>query len=302
MKNIIKNIITIGAISLATSAFAQISTPLYVYNLEPVTDEFNRVMKGNATDTAANRSLVEIRTAPGGVVYAPAVDGSPAAANTLIATSGIGMNTSPNAKNTGTFCAVLTKRPTQGSAIFARVYNASSIAAASFYVDSAVVVVPAQSETMVEFVFGSAQPFDSADDDGDGLCNSLEKSLGSNPNSACTLNSGIDDLTAFLAGFDFNDPNSGLHFEDVEFAFSDGVAAFTWNSAPGRTYKVHMTESLTEPNFAQIGEAVIATGAIADLAVPISSLPYASGFFKVEVTVNPSSLTDIPAMKFVNLK
>lgn len=299
MKNTIKNILVATLITIATSAMAQISTPLYVCNLSPVTDEFNRVMKGNATDSRANQNLVEIRVAPNGQIYSPDVDGSAHIANSLIATSGIGQNTSPKSQNTGLFCAVLVQRPATGTKLFARVYNAPTVEEASFYVDSAVVDSPVASQSMIEFVFGSAQPFDSADDDNDGLCNSLEKSLGSNPALADSNNDGISDLVSFLAGIDPTSATAGIYFDDVEFAIADGQVAFTWNSAESRRYQVVMTDSLTDTNFVNVGSEIIAEGSTSGIIVPVSELPYDGGFFQVRVIIDGTA--DIPAIQYCNL-
>jgi hypothetical protein len=290
-------IIIAGLLLSSTSLFAQISTPMYVYNLAPVRDEFNRVMKGNASDAVSSRCLVEIRAANSGI-FAPAVDGAADAQNPLIETSGIGANTSVKSQNTGTFCAVLVKRPAAGSKIFARVYNAPTVAAASFYVDSEAVTVSASID-QVEFVFGAATPFDDGDDDGDGLCNSLEKSLGSDPQNADTLGNGLGDLVNYLAGFDFSNPNAGLYIEDFEMAFADGVVALCWNSAEGRRYQVAVTESLTDPNYTILDE-VTAAGASAGIELDSALLPAAGAFFQIRVIISEDALSALPAGKFCN--
>ena len=289
-------IIGIGILFSSSSLFAQISAPMYVYNLAPVKDEFNRIMKGNASDAASSRCLVEIRSAANGI-FAPATDGTAAIQNPLIETSGIGANTSIKSQNTGTFCAVLVKRPAVGSKLFARVYNAPTVASASFYVDSDIVTVAAGID-QVEFVFGSAQPFDDADDDGDGLCNSLEKSLGSDPNNSDTNGNGLGDLVTYLAGFDFSGPSAGLYVTDMVAAFDDGVVALSWSAAEGRRYQVAVTESLTSPDYTVVGE-VISTGASAGIELDAAILP-AGAFFQVRVIISMDVVSSLPAAKGCN--
>ena len=288
--------ITVGLLLSSTSLLAQISTPMYVYNLSPVKDEFNRVMKGNASDAASSRCLVEIRSATDGI-YSPSLDGSAHVQNPLIETSGIGANTSVKSQNTGTFCAVLVKRPAVGSKLFARVYNAPTVASSSFYVDSAPVTV-ASGVDQVEFVFGSALPFDDADDDGDGLCNSLEKSLGSDSANADTNANGLGDLANYLAGFEFSGPDAGLYVDDFVVAFSDDVVALSWNAAEGRLYKVAYTESLETPDYIEVGE-VISTGAFAGIEMDSTILPPAA-FFQVRVIISADAVSSLPVAKFCN--
>jgi len=287
--------IAIAILLSSTSLFAQISTPIYVYNLSPVKDEFNRVMKGNASDAASSRCLVEIRSASSGI-FSPDVDGIAHSQNPLIETSGIGANTSIKSQNTGTFCAVLVKRPAAGSKLFARVYNAPTVSAASFYVDSDIVTVSTGVD-QVEFVFGSAQPFDDGDDDGDGLCNSLEKSLGSDPNNPDTNGNGLGDLINYLAGFEFG-PNAGLYVDDLLVSFEDGVVALSWKAAEGRRYQVSVTESLTSPDYTLLGE-VVSTGSFAGIELDAATLP-ASAFFQVRVIISADAVSSLPAAKFCN--
>jgi hypothetical protein len=244
-----------AALALAAScAWGGITTPLYVGNLAPVQDEFGRALRGShLPEGAANRSLVEIRTAPDGVIRPPSTAGAPHPYNPLLATNsvgGMGMNSAE--PNSGIFAFAFPERPAAGTKIFARAYNAPTVAGASFYADSAVVTAPATGSSLV-LAFGPAQPLDSGDADGDGLNNAWEKTLGIDDRATADYDGdGMSDLHEMLAGTAADDPGSLLAFRSIRRDDSQAPAGaqsakavlVKWQAVPGKTYQIQYVPSL----------------------------------------------------------
>ena len=272
-----------GAVALlvlaATGAWGGIAAPLYVGNRVPVKDEFGRAWIGSPLPSgAASRSRVEIRLAPNGVILPPAADGAAHPANPLLATNsigGMGMNTAE--ANCGLFCMVFPLRPATGTKIFARVYNAPTIAEASFYADSAVGTASASGTSLV-LAFGPAQPLDAGDADGDGLNNAWERALGIDDRATGDYDGdGMSDYNEMRAGTAADDSSSLLAFRSIRpeaaaAARSEGEEEdeeedehearpmrVKWQSVPGKSYQLQFAASLLdEQAFSDIGEIVTA--------------------------------------------
>jgi len=258
---------------LASSAVAYegIITPLYVGNNEPILDERGRPLHGsNCGSSHANRCRVELRLMLNGQIYAPAPDGKAHANNPLLsedAVCGIGQNASQS--HSGNFCMVFPTRLPAGLQLFARVYNASTIEKASFYVDSAVATVPLYASSM-PLTFGDPQPIDTRDIDGDGLVNSWERSLGTDSKFTSDFDQdGISDYNEMLAGTEANDATSQLAFRSIRWenrlarANGDGTlhqpVRIRFSSVPGKRYQVECIPSLAgEQEIRLVGDVITA--------------------------------------------
>jgi hypothetical protein len=210
----------------------------------PILDEFGKKLVG--TDATAELfgipvvegDLVQILQATDGVIHPPDTNGKPDPRNVVLATTRIGRGIVPDSTQPGVFSAVLSPRPGGNSKIFARVFNAGTLDDASFYGQSQLFTVKSfQNEVFVVQVSKTALPLDGSDPDGDGLNNSWEKSLGSNPNAGDTDGDGYTDGEEALAGTDLVDPES--RFEILSIIPADGgQVKVRFRSAADRQYDI----------------------------------------------------------------
>ena len=241
---------------LSVGAWGGIGEPLYVGNVVPVRNEFGRPMPGSPLpQDAASRAFVEIRTAPNGMIYAPGTNGAASPYNPLLTTNSVG-GIGANAKtaDSGLFCLLFSRRPAGGAKIFARVYDAPTVEAAAFYVDSSLAVVPTNGISLV-LAFGEAQPLDPGDDDGDGLNNSWERVLGTSGRATADYDEdGMSDLHEMLAGTDAADAASLLAFqaagpgtgETLPEGFDPAARRLRirWPAVPGKSYQLEWAAGL----------------------------------------------------------
>lgn len=246
----------LAALWLATCAWGDLAPPLYVGNLQPVLDQFGRPMPGSPLVTqAARRPLVELRTATTGV-FPPLTNGTAHPLNPLLSvegsTGGVGLNTAT--ANAGLFCVVLPDRPA-GAKVFARVYNAPTVAEATFYADSYLVDIPAAPANSLVLTFKAAAPIQSGDADGDGLADSWEELLGTDDRATADYDKdGMSDLDEMLSGTALDDPDSKLSFrtirrESATVPLGDGTVwtnpvVVRWQSVPGKKYRLEYVPML----------------------------------------------------------
>lgn len=262
---------TVLVLVATACAWGGLIPPLYVGNLEPVRDQYGRPMIGSSSSGfAASRSRLEIHTAPNGVVWPPAISGTAHPDNPLLAPDsfgGVGMNA--DQPNSGLFCMIFPKRPAAGTKIFGRAFNAPTPEEASFYADSFVALSPSIDCSLV-LVFGSAQPLDPGDDDGDSLINSWEKALGIDDRPTGDYDGdGMGDYHEMLAGTAPDDPDSRLEFRDIRSDAAAGPAGeggegtcpvrVKWQTVPGKSYQLQYLPTLQgEQVFIDVGPGVTA--------------------------------------------
>ncbi len=245
-------------------AWGEIKAPLYVGNLSPILNEYGRPMPGSRSGESV-LSRVEIRVATDGLIRPPALGGNDHPQNLLLSAEsvgGVGMNAAN--PSSGLFCMIFAVSPSAGTKLFARVYNAPTVAEASFYVDSELVTVSAK-EPALELVFGEVQALDNGDEDGDGLSNSWEQSLGTRDQPGADFDGdGMSDLAEWRAGTDAANEESNLRFELVRQEANEeegtvGTLRVRWQSSPGKSYQLQHTESLVGgEGFVDVGEVVTA--------------------------------------------
>lgn len=256
----------------AVRVLGGIVTPLFVGNVEPVCNEYGMPMPGSRTGEEIV-SLVEVREACNGLALPPSTNGAAHVNNPLLGPEGVGgMGENVMSPDLGLFCLLFRNPPADGTRVFVRVYNASTPEEASFYADSSVVEVDAGAGTLV-VEFGKLLPMDSGDDDGDGLINAWEKSMGTFDRPAFDYDGdGMTDLAEMRAGTVATNASSLLTFSRIESVpEADGEKAVpagalwqkpvrvSWQSVPGRTYQLEYA-----PIPATTGEAVRAFAAVGD--------------------------------------
>lgn len=253
---------------LPGAANAQMRLPVRIVATNAIYDEYGNIMKGSAAMDVSERNLVQILWASNSVIYPPAYNGSPDPRNPPVENGEctIGNLISPSIAEPGRFCALLANpRPLNGSKFFARVYNAPTIAQASFYTDSQVMTVKDNEIQYARFV-SPVQPIDPRDDDGDGLNNSWEKSLDSDPANPDTDGDGMTDYEEFLTGTDLLDEHS---FFATVWINTDkqGNAWLTWSSVAGKRYQVQYTDEAHPGEYVDLGGVVTATSDLTQVLI-----------------------------------
>jgi hypothetical protein len=250
------------------SAFAQMLLPLRIVATNAIYDEYGHVMKGSAAQPPSECYRVHILWASNQLIYPPAYDGTPHPQNPLVegGETTIGNLISPSIPEPGRFVALLANpRPPNNSRLFARVYNATTITGASFYADSQVITVNGNDILIVHF--SAVQPIDPRDDDGDGLNNSWEKSLGSDANHPDTDGDGVSDYAEFKAGTGLRDAHS--HLATVRLhADAEGNAWLTWSSVPGKRYKVQYADETSGDRYQDLEGDITAVGYLTEAQIP----------------------------------
>jgi len=224
----------------STIAHAQ-WTPLRLGATNEILDEFDGKLEGTSPSadqfgiSTVTGDLIQVLAAPFGI-FPPSTDGTPHPFNAVLHLSHIGAGTSPHIAKPARFGMSIVPRP-NGEQVFVRVFNASSLEAASFYNDSQTHEVSSSSDSMfVVNVLKTDKPLDANDDDSDGLHNSWEKSYGTDPADADSDDDGVMDGDEHLAGTNPSDSNSV--FVVARLLTSASGLTIEWDSVPGETYVV----------------------------------------------------------------
>lgn len=212
------------------------NAPLAFESAAPIVNEFGQVLPGSADGGGA---LVQLLAAPNGI-YPPDISGQPHPSNAVLAVTHIGAGTAPSLGNSGLVSGAVILNRAQATRLFARVFNRETLALSSFYGDSAIYTNPTAIYGMFLFnLAATTQALDSADDDGDGLNNSWEKSYGADKNNPDTDGDGVADGDEHRAGTGLLDDESYLAMIRLRPA-AGGAMLVEWDSVAGKRYQVQV--------------------------------------------------------------
>ena len=261
---------TAGLLSLSPSALAQ-NTPLHLSTSAPLIDEFGKRLEGTheaSSDFGVPHvpgDVIQILDASQGV-FPPSITGAPHPLMPVLHTVLVGAGSSPSLDRSAQFATSLLQRPSVPFIV--RVFNAPSTDDASFYVDSETFSAANNARLFPKFV-QTDRPIDDGDEDQDGLHNSWEKSLGTDPNKSDSDGDGVSDGSEHFARTDPLDPASLLHLSEIR---PDGEATvLSWQSIPALTYEIHCTEKVSESSFTNIVATVVATGDVCSVSLNTSA-------------------------------
>jgi hypothetical protein len=257
---------------------------------QPVVDEFGVRLLG--TDPAADYfghtvvegDLVHIYTTSDGMVYPPALDGSPDPRNTLLLSTRIGRGAAVNLANPGMFTVHVSPRPPANTRLFVRVFNAGSVQDSSYYADSQVFTVSWTVDSpFVAAIAATSTPLDGSDDDGDSIINSLEKSYGIDPGAIDSDGDSQTDAQELLAGTDPANADSSFVVASVVPQPPDQVR-IRWATEAGRTYVVERQDGLVGEQPVTVVRTLRGTGGDAEIVE--ESNGDTMGFYRVKVSMN----------------
>mgnify|MGYP003590584445 CR=1 FL=1 len=285
-------------LAAAVCATAGLETPLYIGNVVPVTDQYGRPMRGSPLAIeAAGRYRVELRVAKDGIIHHPRWINLEKD-NPLLTTNGVnglvGMGLNAAQADSGMFCVVYPLRPTPGTQVYARVFNAPTLAEATFYANTDLRAVPTLDESLV-LSFEKARPMDPGDDDLDGLNNSWEQVLGTYDRLTPDYeNDGMPDLNEMLAGTDPTRAQSKLAFQLVRrdtapAPLGEGGAMIKpvrvkWQSVPGKRYQLEFVPTLLgAPVFLPVGDIVTADEGETEIEMLVDVEDADAGTFRVRL-------------------
>jgi Bacterial TSP3 repeat len=185
---------------------ATIYDPFYVWNEDgtPIRNERGELLAGNNPGDPAwsghSGDLIQVLfVGDDGVISPPDTDGNPTGDDELITTTAIGWGTPWDWAVSGRFCLNLGREPDRpdprNDSIYARAFNAPTLTKSSFYGDSTTFIAKSDRSFPVNqySLLATNQPLDSGDDDGDGLNNSWEKSLITDPKNPDSDEDGLLD-------------------------------------------------------------------------------------------------------------
>lgn len=237
-----------------------------------VLDEAGRPLSGNGVASVdfgiphVVGDLVQILACDDGIIYPPALDGSPDPRNPVVYESNIGLGVSPGIANPGRFASPVSPRPQSGRKIFARVFNSSTLSEASFYADSDFFIISSsKNETFWLDVTRTDQPIDDRDEDGDGVINSWEVSIGTDRRNADSDSDGLSDGDERITKTDALDSSSVLLISDVRWGGADD-AVVSWDSVEGVRYRVEASDGGHGDRYKLLA-TVVATSRVAQLLV-----------------------------------
>ncbi len=267
----------LGILLLSGPAAQAQTTPVMVKVPQSVLDEAGQPLSATEGD------LVQFLLV-NGQIYPPGSDGQPNAANPVVFSSRIGNGLVPSPEKAGQLNAAITPYPS--GPVFARVFNAPTLAQASFYAD-AQAFTPNGRAVYYPSLAATTNALDPADDDGDGLNNSWEKSLGSDRLAVDSDHDGMSDGDEFRAGTGLADAESFLAMVQVAPQAGGNLQA-QWEAVPGKAYQLQFTDqSLSDPSmaFSNVNGVVTATG-VTGVTVITNGASFPVGFFRVVLVEN----------------
>jgi hypothetical protein len=238
-------------------ASGQLTTPLHIGTTTPIMNEFGQPLPGNYQNHGA---LVVVYQAPDQMIYPPDAHGNPHPLNPPLpgAESRIGRLTHRHSETPAMFGLAIAgpARPANGTPLFVRVFNRETIEDSTFYRDSDLFIVSGNKSFNLVLP-ATDVPIDDADNDGDGLNNSWERSYGTDPDVVDTSGNGMSDYEAVMAGIDPLDPTAFFGMTVTEIDASRII--FRWASRPGNLYQIEYTDRLDgDPVFIPASEPFIA--------------------------------------------
>lgn len=273
-------------LSVTGAASAQMYTPVHIKNSGEIKDEFGAVVKGSAAVHPSKRSLVQFLWASNSVINPPAYDGTPHPDNAPVENgrTAIGNLVSPALLTPGRFSASLSEpRPPQNGRIFVRVFNGPTLEESSFYADSQVMRVN-NNDVLIANIGDTTNPIDPRDFDGDGLVNSWEDSLDSDPNDWDTDDDGVSDYHEFLAGTDLHDDRSFFAAVWLTVDEAGHNARLTWASVRNKRYQVQYTTGINvaQPVYTDVGEVITATNEFSEMTIT-GGMSSGAGLYRVKL-------------------
>jgi len=274
-------------IALCLPVHAQV-VPLNFGTTNGILNEFNELLPGTASAPGALVQILEARQG----VFPPDISGNPHLNNPVLQTTQMGAGTDPTKGALGKVAGSINSLANRSSAsntntIFARIFNASTLAASSFYTDSQLYDVPVFGDKYGTFYIDAQKtdtPLDVSDNDNDGLHNSWEVSFATDPENPDSDDDGMLDGNEVVAGTDPNDHTSLLVMVELIPA-GGGNLEVMWDSVSGKVYQLeYTTNALTDVvAFAPINPQVTATGLTASTIVTNGTVPPAGTSFRVRV-------------------
>jgi hypothetical protein len=286
-KHTLRLLVAFGISVMTASALAQ-TVPLHFSTTNSVVDEFDHVLTGTGPGAPTfgfpyiTGEVVQILQGDSGALP-PAVDGTPDSNNTILAELTVGDGVDPSLGPVGMFGGSLANRPS--GQVFARVFNKASLTDASFYADSQLFTVPT---TNYDIFFAEVQktlsPMDPSDADNDGLHNSWEKSLTSNPNNPDSDGDGMADGAEFRAGTDVLDQASLLMMVELR-PQSGGNLDICWDSVLGKQYVIEYTadDLRNNPVYTDVTGILTATGSVCSTTIS-GGLLQQGGHYRVRLS------------------
>lgn len=283
-------------------------TPMGIGTLTSTLDEYGNVLRGSYDTPITNCCLVMVLWATNGAsdLRRANVDGTPHPKNAPVTDSSmlpngrtaIGHALLGPASTPGTFSVSVTNtiRINKNRSIFVRIFNAPTLEAATFYRDS-LQVLPIPQDDTADMIFTVPQtdwPLDPADPDGDGLNNSWEKNLGTDPYLADTDGDGNTDLEEWIAGSRGNDPTAYFIMTHVRPGPGNHTSIVGWPSMASKKYILQYIPDLSgAQEFVDVSDEITATGNYTE--VTFTNAPGAArGYFRARAVTAPPELDPCP--------
>ena len=97
----------------------------------------------------------------------------------------------------------------------------------------------------------------SEDMDGDGLSDTVEATLGTNPNNPDSDSDGFDDGAEVAAGTDPLDSTSKFEIEGINTDAANGDVTVSWSSVPGKSYRLEYSTDLEGEEWQDVVEGIV---------------------------------------------
>ena len=197
--SIIPFLLLIVALS-PSPASAQFYKPFFVWNEDgyPIRNELGVLLAGenpaNPDWSDQTGDLVQvIYVGIDGIISPPDINGNPTGDDTVFASTQIGWGTPWSWVDSGRFCTNIDRPPPKNC--YVRAFNAPTLPGSSFYGDSTIFLTSSSDSFPINRygLLATDKYLDDGDDDGDGLNNSWEKSLSTDPENPDSDGDGLLD-------------------------------------------------------------------------------------------------------------